>query len=56
MALDMTKIERQVLRDLRSRGYLVVVWTPEELGTANIRVVEDSVVTHGNQVIQEESE
>jgi hypothetical protein len=48
----MTELEKQVLRDLRSRGYLVVTWTPEEIGTANLRVLEDSVVEHGNRVIE----
>ena len=52
----MTEAEKQVLRDLRSRGYLVVTWTPEEIGTANFRVLEDSVVEHGNLVIEELTE
>lgn len=51
--MKMTEAEKQTLRDLRSRGYLVITWTPEEIGTANLRVLEDSVVEHGNLVIEE---
>lgn len=49
----MTEAEKQTLRDLRSRGYLVITWTPEEIGTADFQNIEDSVVSYGNEIIED---
>lgn len=47
----MTPEERVVIAELRSRGFAVIVWTPEELAGASRKHVEDRSVELGWQVI-----
>jgi hypothetical protein len=49
----MTPEERVVIADLRSRGFAVIVWTPEELAGASRKLVEDRSVELGWQVIED---
>ena len=44
------------IRDLRDRGFAVVVWTPEELGTASPEIVEDRSSEFGHGVIEASQE
>jgi hypothetical protein len=39
------------IAQLRQEGYAVIVWTPDELGTASARRVEDRSVELGWDVI-----
>lgn len=48
---QLTDADRAVLDDLRSRGFAVVVWTPEELGSADQGLVEDRLIELGHHVI-----
>ena len=47
----MTPEQLQTLRDLCHEGYAIIVWTPEELGNANPRRVEDRLIELGHEVI-----
>jgi hypothetical protein len=49
----MTPEERVVIADLKSRGFAVIVWTPEELAGASRRHVEDRSIELGWQVIED---
>lgn len=37
----MNASQQQVINDLCNDGYAVIIWTPEELGNADPRKVED---------------
>jgi hypothetical protein len=47
----MTAEQTKVVRELRHAGYAVIVWTPDEVGTANPRKVEDRSISLGWDVI-----
>ena len=47
----MTKEELAVLQALAAKGYAVIVWTPEELGNAAVKDVEDRSIEFGYEVI-----
>jgi hypothetical protein len=49
----MTPEEKAVVSELRSRGYAVIIWTPEELAGASRKHVEDRSVELGWQVIND---
>jgi hypothetical protein len=49
----MTPEERAVIESLRSQGFAVIVWTPEELAGASRKHVEDRSVELGWQVIDD---
>lgn len=49
----MTPAEREVIAELRSRGFAVIIWTPEELAGASQKHVEDRSVELGFQVIED---
>ena len=49
----MTTAERAVIEELRSRGFAVIIWTPEELAGASRKHVEDRSVELGWQVIED---
>jgi hypothetical protein len=48
----MTEAQRKVLAELRSEGYAVVVWSPEELRGANPSRVQDRSIELGHEVIE----
>lgn len=52
----MNDISSKTVNELRTAGYLVIVWTPEELGNANKRVSEDVIVEFGNKVLDEQKD
>lgn len=43
----------EALAQLRNQGYAVIVWTPDELGDANPRTVEDRSIELGHEVIRD---
>jgi hypothetical protein len=47
----MTESELAVLRALSSRGYAVVVWTPDELRGANPDLIKDLMIERGADAI-----
>ena len=51
--MDMTQKETKAVAALRNRGYAVIIWTPEEIGTVNPRRLEDRSVELGWEVIED---
>ena len=51
--MDLTKTELNMLRELRNRGYAVIIWTPDELKGANRTLVEDRSIELGHQIIED---
>lgn len=49
----MTDKQREALRELRDSGYAVIVWTPEELGNADVNRVQDRLIELGFEVISD---
>lgn len=45
--------ERDAVKLLRSRGYAVVVYNPEELGDVDARQLEDTVAERGSGAIED---
>lgn len=41
----------QTLREMRSEGYAVIVWTPEELGETDPGWVEDCSISYGSEYL-----
>ena len=49
----MTPAQTKTIEELQSEGYAVIIWTPEELGEANPRRVEDRSVELGWDIISD---
>jgi hypothetical protein len=49
----MTPEEREVIAELRSRGFAVIIWAPEELAGASQKHVEERSIELGWQVIED---
>ena len=47
----MTEEEQAAVDQLRRKGYCVTIWTPEELGDADIDNLEDIVIERGNDYL-----
>lgn len=47
----MKEHQQKVIHELRDEGYLVCIWTPEELGDCGVEHVENRVIELGNEVI-----
>ena len=41
------------IKTLRDAGYLVVIWTPQELGNIDSSFIEDVVIERGNDMIEQ---
>jgi len=48
----LTNTQREVVEQLRSEGYAVIIWTPDELGNASAKDVQDRSIEHGHEVIE----
>ena len=48
----MTESELAVIRALSSRGYAIVVWTPDELRGANPSLIEGLMIERGANAIE----
>lgn len=42
----------KVIRQLRAQGYAVIIWTPEEIGRADIGQLEDLAISWGNEYLE----
>lgn len=49
----MTPEQRKVIQELRHSGHAVIIWTPEELGTASVNRVQDRSIELGHEVIED---
>ncbi len=47
------KSRSEYLSELRMAGYAVVIYSPEELGTADARVLQNRLVELGNEAISD---
>jgi hypothetical protein len=50
--IDMTKSQREALTQLANEGYAIILWTPEELGNAPVRKVEEMSIQAGYDIIE----
>jgi hypothetical protein len=48
----MTPAQQQAIDALRDEGYLVIIWTPEELGDIDASHIEDALIERGNEMIE----
>ena len=48
----MTPAQQQAIYSLRDEGYLVIIWTPEELGDIDTSYIEDRLIELGNEMIE----
>jgi hypothetical protein len=48
----MTPAQQQAIHSLRDEGYLVIIWTPEELGDVDESHIEDALIERGNDMIE----
>lgn len=49
----MTPEQTEAIRQLRSQGFAVIIWHPEELEGANPRQVEGRSIELGHEVIED---
>jgi len=49
----LTNEEQEFIRNLRSRGFAVIIWTPEELNGANPKHVQAGSIELGWDIIKE---
>lgn len=48
-----TKEEHEFIRSLRSRGFAVIIWSPEELGNASAKLMQTASIELGYEIIDE---
>ena len=48
----MTPEQQKAIDNLRDEGYLVILWTPEELGDIDEIHIEDRLIELGNEMIE----
>jgi hypothetical protein len=49
----MTPEQQKVIDTLRDEGFLVLIWTPQELGDIDAGHIEDVLIERGNDMIQD---
>ena len=49
----MNKEFTDTVRTMREAGYMVIVWTPDELGDTNTSHIEDMLIEKGNDMIEQ---
>lgn len=49
----MTPVQQEAIDELRHAGFAVIIWTPDELGEASPRRVEDRLTELGWDVISD---
>ena len=47
----MTNEQLNVIRELTDQGYAVIIWTPEELGNASVKDIQDRSIELGHDII-----
>lgn len=48
----MTPEQQKAIDTLRDEGYLVILWTPEELGDIETDYIEDRLIELGNEMLE----
>ena len=51
-AHDMTPEQQKTIYALRDAGYLVIIWTPQELDGIDPSHIEDALIERGNDMIE----
>lgn len=51
--MDILNEDIKAVHRLRSKGYAVVVFTPQEVHDENVRALEDRLIEVGNQIIEQ---
>lgn len=49
----MTTDQQNVIHAMRDEGYLVILWTPAELGDIDVSHIEDMLIERGNDMIEQ---
>lgn len=49
--MHITEAQQEAINELRDAGYCVIIWTPEELGNADVNHLEDIVIERGNEYL-----
>lgn len=49
----MTPAQQNAINSLRDEGHLVIIWTPAELGDADLGHLEDVLIERGNDMIEQ---
>lgn len=49
----MTDVPKQTVEELRNSGHLVIVWTPEEIGEADIDDLESLSIERGHIYLED---
>jgi hypothetical protein len=49
----LTKEEQDLIHSLRSRGFAVIIWSPEELGNASAKLMQTASIELGYEIIDE---
>jgi hypothetical protein len=44
---------QRAINAMRDEGYLVIIWTPQELGDIDASHVEDILIERGNDMIEQ---
>ena len=52
----MTPEQIKAIRDLRTAGYAVILWSPEELGDADPEWVEECSISYASEYLIDEQE
>jgi hypothetical protein len=49
----LTKEEHEFIHSLRSRGFAVIIWSPEELENASAKLMQTASIEFGYEIIDE---
>lgn len=49
----LTPADQAAISDLRGRGFVVIIWTPEEVGLADADDLEDVAIQRGNEYLSD---
>ena len=49
----MTNEQQRTIHAMRDEGYLVIIWTPQELGDIDHSHVESVLIERGNDMIEQ---
>lgn len=50
---QITREHLDAINEMRDQGFAVIVWTPEEIGSASRDRIEERCIEFGNQVIED---
>ena len=49
----MTPEQQKAIQELRHEGYAVIIWTPEEVGSASVNRLQDRSIELGWEIIED---